>query len=173
MFPGMKDAGPFDKNDSEDAKRWESVEEAVELVNEERYKEALGFLREVLEKDPKNAYAYHWVGVAMYESGELEPARDAYRAAVTLAPKYAGARIALSHVLRQLGDYKEAIKDGMIALEQQPGDADALYAVGMAYYARGDKAAAKRYLQAFLDAKPELETSIEVQGILDAIEQGL
>jgi tetratricopeptide (TPR) repeat protein len=169
----MDDRGPIDKTDAEDAKRWDAVEEAVELTMEERFKEALAFLRAVLEKDPKNAYAYHWVGVAMYESGELEPARDAYRAAVTLAPKYAGARIALSHVLRQLGDYKEAIKEGMIALEQLPEDADALYAVGMAYYARGDKAAAKRYLSAFLESRPEFETSVEVRGILDAIEQDL
>jgi tetratricopeptide (TPR) repeat protein len=169
----MRDEGPFDKGDAEDAARWEAVEEAVELVNEERYKEALSLLRDVLQKDSKNAYAYNWVGVAMYESGELEPARDAYRAALTIAPKYAGARVALSHVLRQLGDYREAIKDGMIALEQLPGDADALYAVGMAYYARGDKSAAKRYLQAFLEAKPELETTIEVRGILDAIDQDL
>ena len=159
--------------DPEDAARWDAVEEAVELITEEQYREALGRLRTVLEKDAKNAYAYHWVGVAMYESGELEPARDAYRAAVKLAPAYAGARVSLSHVQRQLGDYREAIKEGMIALEQQPGDSDALYAVGMAYYARGDKSAAKRYLAAYLDARPEFETSVEVRGILDAIDQDL
>jgi tetratricopeptide (TPR) repeat protein len=159
--------------DPDDAARWDAVEEAVELITEEHYRDALDSLRRVLAKDAKNAYAYNWVGVAMFESGELEPARDAYRAAVKLAPAYVGARVSLSHVLRQLGDYREAIKEGMIALEQQPGDSDSLYAVGMAYYARGDKAAAKRYLAAFLEARPEFETSVEVRGILDAIDQDL
>lgn len=159
--------------DPEDAARWDAVEEAVELIAEEHYRDALDALRRVLEKDPKNAYAYNWVGVAMFESGEMEPARDAYRAAVKLAPTYTGAHVSLSHVLRQLGDYREAIKSGMIALEQQPGDSDSLYAVGMAYYGRGDKGAARRYLQAFLEARPELETATEVRAIIDAIDQGL
>ncbi len=159
--------------DPEDAARWDAVEEAVELIVEEHYRDALDALRRVLEKDAKNSYAYNWVGVAMFESGEMEPARDAYRAALKLAPGYVGARVSLSHVLRQLGDYREAIKEGMVALEQQPGDSDALYAVGMAYYARGDKAAARRHLAAYLEARPELETAVEVRGIIDAIDQGL
>jgi tetratricopeptide (TPR) repeat protein len=169
----MAEIKPPTFTDPDDAKRWDAVEEATELIAEEHYRDALDALRRVLEKDPKNAYAYNWVGVAMFESGEMEPARDAYRAALTLAPQYVGARVSLSHVLRQMGDYKEAIKEGMIALEQQPGDSDGLYAVGMAYYGRGDKAAARRYLAAYLEARPEFETAVEVQGIIDAIDQGL
>ena len=149
-----------------DAAHWEAVEEAVELLHEERYREALEVLREILKADPKNAYAFFFLGQAFYEVGEMEPARDAYRACLTLAPQHLGARIAICHVERKLGRHREAIKEGMIATEQAPTDGDALYAVGLAYAARGDDSAARRYLEAYLKAQPELETRLEVEALL-------
>jgi cytochrome c-type biogenesis protein CcmH/NrfG len=157
------------ERDARDAAQWEAVEEATEMLHEERFREALEALREVLKKDPTNAYAFFFLGQALYEVGEVEPARDAYAAAVKLAPQHLGARVAYTHVLRKTGDHREAIKQGMIALEQAPTDADVLYAVGMAYFARGDEAAARRYLEAFLRAKPELEVRLEVEAILNAM----
>jgi tetratricopeptide (TPR) repeat protein len=152
-----------------DAGHWEAVEEAVELLHEERFHEALTALRDVLLKDATNAYAYFFLGQALYEVGEVQPARDAYRAALTLAPEHLGARIALCHVLRKLGEHRDAIREGMIALEKAPADADALYAVGMALFAGGDRTAARRYLVAFLGARPELEVRLEVEAILEAM----
>lgn len=152
-----------------DAEHWAAVEEATELLHEERFYEAMEKLREVLAADAANPYAFFFLGQALYEVGEMEPSRDAYRAAVRLAPKHLGARIALVHVLRKLGDHKEAIKEGMTALDQAPADSDALYAVGMAYFARGDELSARRHLEAFLKTKPELEIKLEVEALLGAM----
>ena len=149
-----------------DAAHWEAVDEVAEMMHEERFHEALRVLRDIVKADPTNPYAFFLTGQALYEVGEMEPARDAYRAALTLAPKHLGARIAITHVERKLGRIREAIKEGMIAVEQAPQDADALYAVGLAYAARGDNPAARRYLEAFLRAKPELETRLEVEALL-------
>jgi len=146
--------------------QWEAVEEATELMHEERFHEALRVLRDVLARDATNPYAFFFLGQALYEVGELQPARDAYRACVTVAPQHLGARVALCHVERKLGRHREAIKEGMIALEQAPHDSDALYAVGLAYGARGDSPAARRYLEAFLRSNPELETRLEVEALL-------
>jgi Tfp pilus assembly protein PilF len=148
---------------------WDAVEEAVELLHEQRFREATVRLGEVIKKDPKNPYAYHFLGVAFYELGELEPARDAYRAALKVSPEYLGARVALSHVLRARGDLRGAIQEGMAALAQAPGDGDALHAVGLAYLARGDGAAAKKYLNAFLATNPELEVATEVSALVNAL----
>ena len=64
-----------------DAAHWEAVEEAAELMHEERFHEALARARDaVLKADPTNSYAFFFLGQALYEVGELEPARDAYRA---------------------------------------------------------------------------------------------
>lgn len=152
--------------------RWEAVEEAVELLHEERFREALGLLRDVVKADAKNPYAYFFMGQALYECGEIAPARDAYRACALVAPEHLGARIALCHVLRQLGEVKEAIAEGNRALDQAPGDADALYALGMAYLARGDDAAARRHLEAFLNAGPEFEVATEVRAVLADMASG-
>ena len=149
-----------------DAAHWEAVEEAAEMMHEERFHEALRVLHEVVKADPTNPYAFFFTGQAFYEVGEMEPARDAYRACINLAPRHLGARIAITHVERKLGRHREAIKEGMVAVELAPTDGDALYAVGLAYAARGDEPAARRYLEAFMKAKPELETAIEVEALL-------
>lgn len=153
-------------SEADDAVHWSAVEEATELLHEERYREAMVELRRVLQEDPKNPYAYYYLGVAFYEVGELEASRDAYAASLKLAPKHLGARVALSHVLRQTGDVRGAIREGMAALSQAPGDGEALYALGMAHHARGDDAAARRYLEAFLQTNPELEVALETRGLL-------
>jgi len=155
-----------------DAEQWDAVDEAVELLHEERFREALEVLRGIAKADPTNPYAFFFMGQGLYEVGEMEPARDAYRACLTLAPRHLGARIALAHVERKLGRHREAIKEGIIALEQAPTDGDALYAVGLAYAARGDDAAARKYLEAFLKADPELETRLEVEALLGSMGGG-
>jgi tetratricopeptide (TPR) repeat protein len=160
-----------DANDeAKDAAHWQAVEEATELLHEERFHEALVALRDVVKRDPSNPYAYYFLGVGLFDVGELEAARDAYRACLGLAPGHLGARVALSHVLRGLGDVREAIREGLEALRRAPGDADALHAVGLAYHARGDAAAAKKYLEAFLAARPEFETAAQVREILARLE---
>jgi tetratricopeptide (TPR) repeat protein len=154
----------------EEGARWDAVEEATELLHEERYQEAMLFLKRVLEADPRNPYAYHYLGVALYELGELEPARDAYRAAIRLSPDFLGARVHLSHVLRELGVAKGALKEGMDALARFPGDGDLLHAIGLAYHARGDTTAARKYLEAYLRTNPELEAGMEVRALLGTLD---
>jgi Flp pilus assembly protein TadD len=160
---------PKTEDEQRDGKRWSAVEEATELLHEERFKEALIELRRVLQDDPKNAYAYYFLGIGLFEIGELEPARDAYLASLKLAPGHLGARVALVHVLRMTGDSRGAIREGLVALSQAPGDADALHAIGLAYHARGDEAAAVKYLEAFLQTNPELEVDLETRAIVAAL----
>jgi Flp pilus assembly protein TadD len=148
---------------------WSAVEEAVELLHEERYSDAMVELRRALLVDPKNPYAYYFLGIAFFESGEVEAARDAYGACLKLAPEHLGARTALCHVLRMLGDVPGALRQGMAALSQAPGDPDALRAVGLAYHARGDDAATQKYLEAFLATGPEVEVALETRAVLARI----
>ena len=104
-----------------DAAHWAAVEEATELLHEERFREAMVELGGVLKKDPKNPYAFYFLGIAFFEVGEIEPARDAYAACVKLSPGHLGARVALCHVLRIGGDIRGAIREGMEALARAPG----------------------------------------------------
>jgi tetratricopeptide (TPR) repeat protein len=153
-----------------DSAHWSAVEEATELLHEERFQDALYLLRDVIKADRANPYAYYFLGIALFETAQLEAARDAYRAAVRLAPTYLGARVSLSHVLRMLGDVRGAIAEAEEVLRRHPGAADALHAAGLAHAARGDDHAARRYLEAYLATQPEFEAASEVRAILETLE---
>lgn len=142
------------------------------MLHEGSFHEALPRLRDALAADPRNPYALHLLGIALYEVGQIEPARDAYRACLRAAPDHLGARVHLSHVLRETGDTRGAIVEGMEALRRFPADGDALHAVGLAYHARGEDAAARKYLEAFLGTGPELEAATEVRALLAAMGGG-
>src|SRR5579859_588874 len=101
---------PKDSAEAADHAHWGAVEEATEFLNEERYPEAIGRLHAVIKHDPQNPYAYYFLAIALFEIGQLEPSRDAYRATLKLAPRHLGARVALSHVLRTLGDLRGAVR---------------------------------------------------------------
>jgi Flp pilus assembly protein TadD len=158
--------------EQDDARRWSAVDEATELLHEERFREAMVELRDVIKSDPRNAYAYYFLGIAFFEVGEMESARDAYAACVKLAPGHLGARVALSHVLRMLGDTRGAVREGMEVLERAPNDPDALHAIGLAHHARGDAAGARRYLEAFLATHPEVEVAVETRALLETLPGG-
>lgn len=160
------------ERDAGDVKRWEAVEEAAELLQEGRYHDALTALRDVIRADAMNAYAYHLTGSAFFELSKLDAARDAYRAAVRVSPRYLGARVALSNVLRALGDTRGAIAQAKIALQHFPNDGDARHALGLAQAAQGERAAAKKNLEGFLASGPELEAATEVRQILEMLGLG-
>lgn len=152
-----------------DTAHWEAVEEAAELMIEERFVDALFELRNVLKKDPANPYAYHLSATAMYETGQLEAARDAYRAALRLSPDYLGARVGLSHTLRRLGDARGALAEAREALRRFPKDADAMHAAGLAHAAVGNRTLAREHLEGYLESNPELEAQLEVRQILEML----
>ena len=153
-----------------DAQHWDAVDEASELIQESKYQDALYLLRDVVQADPKNPYGYFFMGVAMFEVGQLAAARDAYRAALLLSPNYVGARGSLAQVLRLLGDLRGALTEGLATLRLKQDDPDALHAVGLAYAQLDQKTPALRYLRAFLETKPEIEIAQEVRHVMAELE---
>lgn len=157
---------------AKDAANWDAVEEATELLGEGRVPDAMLALRDVIKAHPNNPYAYNFLGVAFFEIKNLEGARDAYRAAVRLAPDYLGARVSLSNVLRLLGDHDGALREARAVLRRFPKDAEALHAAGMAHAAKGDRREAKKHLEGFLARGPELEAQLEVKQVLEMLGLG-
>jgi len=154
-----------------DAARWEAVEEATELLMEGAQAQALTALRDVLEADPQNSYAFFYLGTALFEMGQHGPSRDAYRAAVRLSPNYLGARVGLSQSLRKLGEPEAALDQAEEALRRFPDDGDALYAAATCLAAMGRVKRAIEVFRRFLETGPEVESQIETQGILDTLAQ--
>jgi len=161
-----------ERRDPRDIAFWEATEDASELLQEGRYQEALVALRDVIKAQPNNPYAYHHLGVGFFELGQREAARDAYRAAVRLSPDYLGARVALSNVLRLLGDGRGALAQAKEALRRFPKDGDALHAAGLAQASLGNRGAARKDLEGFLQGNPEYEAATEVRQILEMLGLG-
>lgn len=152
--------------DNEDAERWEAVEEATELLLQAEPHRALIALREVVTRDPRNPYAYYYIGTAMFELGRFDASIDAYRAALRVSPKYLAARVGLSHALRIEGDVVGAIEQARLALTYHRGDGDALFALGLALASHGDRQGAIDALTAFLETRPEFEIYLEASAML-------
>ncbi|MBM4360855.1 MAG: tetratricopeptide repeat protein [Deltaproteobacteria bacterium] len=161
-----------DRCEGLDERRWEQVEEATEFLLDGNHPEALARLRDALLRDPANAYAYHYTGVAMAELGKHEAARDAFAAAVKVAPEYLAARVGLAHALRRTGDLLGAITEAQDAIERFPQDGDAHYAIALALASAGDRAAAIPHLEAFLRSGPEIEAQIEARQMLAMLAEG-
>ncbi|GAC1353183.1 MAG: hypothetical protein NVS3B20_18640 [Polyangiales bacterium] len=167
--PASREKAPEPPADPVDAAHWGEVEDAVELIHDGSPIEGIIALREVIRASPRNPYAFHFLGIALFETSELEAARDAYRAALTLSPKYLGARVHLSHVLRMLHDVRGALEQAEVAHRQVPDDPEVWHALGLAHAQRGDKEAGRRYLEAYLGSHPEVEVAAEVRAILEQL----
>ena len=165
-------AKPKTWSEARDHAHWDAVEEATGLLEEGKWEEALRELKQVLVKDANNPYAYFLLGGAFHELKQTEASRDAYQAAIRVAPDHLGARVALSHVLRELSDPRGAEREAKEALRRFPGDGDAMHALGLAQAAAGNRKDARKNLQGFLDKNPEFEAAQEVRGILEMLGLG-
>ncbi len=155
---------------AEETSKWDAAQEGAELLREGELDAAQAELERVVEADPQNEYAYHFLGSVHFEKGAFDKALKACVRALEIAPAYLGAMVTLGHSLRMLGRPGEAIRVGRQILTRAPDDGDALYLLGLSHYARGERAAAAQHLRRFLGTRPELEVANEVQGLLKVLE---
>jgi tetratricopeptide (TPR) repeat protein len=92
---------------------------------------ALALLRELVAFHPREAEAWHTMGVVLEQLHRAEDARDAFVKAIDQAPGHAEARFALAQVLDTLGDYDGAVRETQQALGLAPVRVEARLAVGI------------------------------------------
>ena len=158
--------------DQEHAARWEQVEEATELLQEGRLEEAIEALRQVVRDHPENEYGWFFLGQAFFEQQQWDKALKGYVEALQRAPRFLGAMLGAGHALLRLGRPDKALRMARQALLAAPEDGDARYLQGMAHLQRGERHAAAEAFRRFLDSRPEWETAVEVQAILQRLEAG-
>lgn len=155
--------------DEGQSKRWEAAEEGMELLHAGQVDEAIDELLGVVRENPKNEYAYHFLGHAYFEKQAFPEALKSYVEALKLAPEYVGAMVGAGQSLRMMGEYDRAIRMGRRVLKEHENDPDALFLVGAAHFQKGENQAAKHHLERFLETNPELEIALEVEGMLQVI----
>lgn len=148
---------------------WDAAQEGAELIAEGRHDEAVEELEALIARQPRNEYAYFFLGCAHFERERYAKALAAYVKTLEIAPAYVGAMLHLGHTLRMLGRHEQAIRLGAHVLARRPEDPDALYLLGACHFARGDEAAATGYLERFLVTRPEVETATAARGMLQVL----
>jgi tetratricopeptide (TPR) repeat protein len=116
--------------------------------------QAVECYREVLSLAPEWIDAHINLGVALYQLGRVEEARDQFAAAVQLDPLSGISRYNLGCVLEEQGHIDEAIDHLRRAARAMPGHADVHFNLALAYEKRGERDLARSEWVAYLRHAP-------------------
>ena len=94
---------------------------------------AILFYEKVIELDPKDADAYHNLGVAYHHKGEIDKAIPLFEKAIELNPKFSQAYYNLGVAYLKKGIDEKAIPILEKAIKVNPKYSDAYFALGVAY----------------------------------------
>jgi tetratricopeptide (TPR) repeat protein len=116
--------------------------------------QAVESYREALLLAPDWIDAHINLGVALYQLGRIDEARDQFAAAVQLDPLSGISRYNLGCVLEEQGHIEEAIEHLRRAARAMPGHADVHFNLALAYEKRGERDLARAEWVAYLRHAP-------------------
>jgi tetratricopeptide (TPR) repeat protein len=116
--------------------------------------QAVGAYQKVLELAPDWIDAHINLGVALYQLGRVEEAREEFTAAVQLDPLSGISRYNLGCVLEEQGRIDEAIDHLRRAARAMPGHADVHFNLALAYEKSGERELARAEWVAYLRYAP-------------------
>lgn len=86
----------------------EELETAVQLIQQEKYKQAIDTLENAVDSEPDNADAWNLLGYASRKIGDLEQSAEAYSKALSIDPKHLDALEYQGELFLMLGDKTSA-----------------------------------------------------------------
>lgn len=116
--------------------------------------QAIESYRQVLAIAPDWIDAHINLGVALYQLGKIDEAREEFAAAVQLDPMSGISRYNLGCVLEEQGQIDEAIEHLRRAARAMPGHADVHFNLALAYEKRGERELARTEWLAYLRHAP-------------------
>ena len=134
-----------------------TIEQALGLAaqwqNAGKLQEAQRLLEDLVRHHPQHAHARHLLGVVVYQTGQIEAARQHIAAAISINPNVGHFYTNLAEMCRQHGDVEQAIRLGEQAVALDPSNPVAHSNLGIAYYDAG------KYEQAQASHERALELS--------------
>ena len=115
----------------------QEVELALEHHRAGRLSEAETLYRRVLERDPDNARAMHFLGVLAHQVGRNDVAADLIARSIAIDPTVPACYANLTVVLQALGRLEKAVECGRRAIDLAPGAALGYINLGAALQAAG------------------------------------
>jgi protein O-GlcNAc transferase len=126
---------------------------------------AMAGYRELLAEQPGYAPAQHLLGVLLRDRGERRDAASAFSAALATAPAYTEPRTALANLEREDGFPARAVALCQQGLALVPNDVSLWRALGMAWLAQYDGAAARKAFRHALQIDPGDATTHYNEGV--------
>jgi TolB-like protein/DNA-binding SARP family transcriptional activator/Tfp pilus assembly protein PilF len=88
---------------------------------------AVELLRDLVRRQPANSGAWHYLGLAQKNRGELQDALESFERSIELTPSNAGAHAHIGHVLVRLGRHAEGLEHIRYAMRLSPRDPNLAY----------------------------------------------
>jgi predicted TPR repeat methyltransferase len=150
----------------------EALALAVGTHREGRFEEAAAIYKQILDVDPDNTDALHFLGVAVHQAGRAKAALGFLDRALELEPDHPDALGNRGNVHRSLCNLELAEADYRRALELRPDDPNILGNLGTVLRARGDLEGAVTMYRAVIAKKPDhASTWQNMASALDALER--
>jgi predicted TPR repeat methyltransferase len=150
------------------APRRADLEKAISLHRAGRLDEAGRLYDQIVAADPRNASAWHFLGVLQHQTGNSDAAITSISRALELDPSYADAYNNLGNVLRETNLHDSALRayEGAVAIA--PGHADAWNNIGVIRSGRGEYAEAEQAYTRALELNPTHVAAWQNRGSLAA-----
>ncbi|MGH8665104.1 MAG: tetratricopeptide repeat protein [Burkholderiales bacterium] len=142
----------------------EALQAAMGLHRGGQFDEAQALYERILEAQPENADALHFLGLLMRQRSRHAEALELMRRAVAAAPDYASAHNNLANLLCETGKLDEAARHLLRALELEPDDVRALNNLGNVARAAGQTEEAVRCFERAVELAPEFALPYENLG---------
>lgn len=133
-----------------------------------QFEKAYPLVREIIERDPDDAYAHNFLGYSYLEQGgDLDDAYHHIRRAIELKPDDGYIRDSLGWYYYKTGDHHKALVELEKAVKQVPDDVSIQKHLAVVYGKLGDFSRAKKYLVKAIELvtasseKQELEKALE------------
>lgn len=144
------------------------VEQAIQLAAQQidagQLPGAEAILRQILQKQPRNAFAVHLLGVIAHRAGRTGLAVELIGKAIEIRPSVAQFHSNRGEMCRLLKQLDEAIRHGEQAVKLDPAHATAHSNLGIAYYDRKDFERAEACQKKALELNPSLTQALNNLG---------
>lgn len=111
----------------------QALRQATQLHAAGRLREAEALYRQVLQREPMNADAMHYLGLIAHQVGQHAPAIELIRRSITVRPGVPFYYKNLGSALTAAGRFIEAVEAFERGIELQPNDAAGHHSLGVAY----------------------------------------
>lgn len=144
------------------------IEQAIQLaarkIDAGQLPDAEAMLRQILQKQPKNAFALHLLGVVAHRAGRTGLAVELIGKAIEIRPSVAQFHSNRGEMCRLLKQLDDAIHHGEQAVKLDPAHATVHSNLGIAYYDRKDFERAEACQKKALELNPSLTQALNNLG---------